>query len=317
VVFVSAAFSGDNAPGIVKELPRPMPTLAETLQAAIADLRPHSESPRLDAEILLSAALGKTRSYLIAWPEQAVPALALERFEGWLAQRATGVPVAYLTGRKEFWSLELEITPQVLAPRPETELLVERALEWLPVGAPCRVLDLGTGSGAIALAIASERPLALVIATDRSEGALEVAQGNAGRLGLANVSFRLGDWYQAIAGEARFDLIVSNPPYIAENDPAMRTAELSAEPRMALTPGPSGLEAIECIAQGALSFLLPGGWLAVEHGADQGEGVHTLFTRHSLNEVTTLKDLAGRDRVTYGRTPVSAAADYRGQLRQV
>lgn len=274
------------------------------MKAALERLRPRLDSARLDVEILLAAALGRPRSYLAAHSEEALPAPVYARFRHWIERREAGTPVAYLTGRKEFWSLELEITPAVLAPRPETELLVECAIGWLPAGEPRRGLDLGTGTGAIALAIATERPNSQILATDRSAAALEVARRNASRLHLANVSFREGDWYEALeeadAG-AGFDVIVSNPPYIASSDAALQTPELLDEPREALTPGPTGLEAIERIVQGAHACLHAGGWLAVEHGADQGEAVRTLFQRHKLNDIVTVQDLSGRDRVTRGR----------------
>lgn len=281
-------------------------TLAAALRDGIERLRASSDSARLDAEILLAAALGRPRSHLIAYADDILDAHAAARFENWLEQRAAGVPVAYLTGRKEFWSLDLEVTPAVLTPRPETELLVELALEWLPANRAVRVLDLGTGSGAIALAIARERPWAQVIATDRSGAAIEVARRNAARLNLANVTFLCGDWYEPLTAagmEPRFDVIVSNPPYIAADDAALATPELHAEPLTALTSGPTGLEALEQIARGALHHLQPRGWLAVEHGADQGPAVGGLFSRYGLDQVLTVQDLAGRDRTTRGRRP--------------
>jgi release factor glutamine methyltransferase len=205
-------------------------------------------------------------------------------------------------GRREFWSLELEVNPHVLVPRPETELLVEFALQVLPDGQHAKVLDLGTGSGALALAIAHDRPAARVIATDASAQAITLACRNAERLELGNVSFQVGHWYDPV-GAMHFDLIVSNPPYIAANDPALASAELAAEPREALVPGPEGLEAIEQIAARACEHLRPGGWLAVEHGATQARAVATLFSAAGLSTIRSLKDLAGHDRVTAGRRP--------------
>lgn len=282
-------------------------SLAVVLRQGIERLQPSSSSPRLDAEILLAAALKRPRSHLIAYAEDPLPTEVTLQFNEWLELRAAGMPVAYLTGRKEFWSLELEVTPAVLAPRPETELLVETALQWLAPSYPSKVLDLGTGSGAIALALAHERPAIQVTAIDQSPAALEVARRNAARLNLNNVIFMCGDWYaplNTVAPPPRFDVIVSNPPYIAANDSALQTPELLAEPRMALTPGPSGLESIECIAREARRFLQPHGWLAVEHGADQGPAARALFIQFGFNAVSTAKDLAGHDRITRGTLSV-------------
>jgi release factor glutamine methyltransferase len=212
-------------------------------------------------------------------------------------RRLAGEPVAYLTGRREFWSLDLEVTPDVLVPRPETELLVERALAVLAgVQAPA-VLDLGTGSGAIALAIASTRPDAAVTATDASPAALAVAERNARRLGISNVSFRAGDWYAAL-DRGRFDVILSNPPYVAAGDPAL--AALAHEPLRALVAGPDGLAALAAVAAGARERLRPGGWLLVEHGAGQGAAVRDLLTRAGLASVATRADLAGHERASEG-----------------
>lgn len=270
-------------------------TIAAALKQAEAMLAAASPSARLDAEILLAALLQESRSYLLIHPEKTLAIDLLARFQKCLERRATGTPVAYLTGRREFWSLELEVTPDVLVPRPETELLVETALEILPYNRPVKVLDLGTGSGAIALALAHERHLAQVFATDISESALAVARGNAARLKLRNITFLPGSWY-APAGMRRFDLIVSNPPYIAAGDPALLAPELAAEPRGALTPGPSGLEAIEHIAAHAADYLRKDGSLLVEHGATQGPAVAALFSRCGLSNIRSLRDLAGRDR---------------------
>ncbi len=276
------------------------PTIKQLLRQAVERLRTRTSTPRLDAEILLSAALGQPRTWLAIHPETPVSADILMRFEQWLTRRVAGTPVAYLTGSKEFWSLNLRVTPQVLVPRPETELLVELALQWLPADAEVHVLDLGTGSGAIALAIARERPRARILATDNSAAALEVARDNAGQLGIGNVTFARGEWYAALpTAEARFDLIVSNPPYVAGDDLAL--LQLQTEPRQALTAGPTGLEAIARIARGARERLRAGGWLAVEHGAGQAQAVRALLTDHRLADVRTEQDLAGRDRVTCAR----------------
>ncbi len=288
----------------------------ELLNAATERLRGRSPSPRPDAEILLGHVLGLARSRLLARDDEPVAPGAAERFERLLARRAAGEPVAYLTGSKEFWSLELEVTPDVLVPRPETELLVEWALSF-----PRRresnlaVLDIGTGSGAIALALAKEWPNAAVTATDISVAALDVARANAQRLEVSNVVFRAGALFAACHPEERsdegspdeiprfarddtFDVIVSNPPYVAENDPHL--ADLKFEPAIALTSGPDGLDALRAIVASAPSHLHPGGWLLVEHGAGQGASVRALFRGAGFRDVETRRDLAGLERATGG-----------------
>jgi release factor glutamine methyltransferase len=255
----------------------------------------HSDSPRLDAQLLLAAVLGRPRSALMADGARPLQPAQRREFDAFIARRLAGAPVAYMTGRREFWSLELTVTPAVLVPRPETETLVELALARLPTLEQCTVLDLGTGSGAIALAIAGERPLAEVIGTDVSAAAIEVAAANANRLGLRNVHWRLGSWFDALP-DGRFDVIVSNPPYVAAGDPAL--AALCAEPALALTPGPSGLEAIAAIAAAAPRHLAAGGWILLEHGAAQGEAVAQLLVAHGFRHTRTHPDYAGRPRVT-------------------
>jgi release factor glutamine methyltransferase len=277
-------------------------TITAVLQEAIERLGGSTATARLDAEVLLANCLEQSRSSLHAHGGEALSPATRERFAQSVARRVQGEPVAYIVGRREFWSLELEVNPHVLVPRPETELLVEFALQVLPDGQHAKVLDLGTGSGALALAIAHDRPAARVIATDASAQAITLACRNAERLELGNVSFQVGHWYDPV-GAMHFDLIVSNPPYIAANDPALASAELAAEPREALVPGPEGLEAIEQIAARACEHLRPGGWLAVEHGATQARAVATLFSAAGLSTIRSLKDLAGHDRVTAGRRP--------------
>jgi release factor glutamine methyltransferase len=256
---------------------------------------------RLDAELLLAHALGVSRAKLYAWPEHEPDAAARETFERLVAARAGGEPVAYLTGRREFWSLDLAVSPAVLIPRPETELLVELALERIAPDAPSRIADLGTGSGAIALAIASERPRARVIATDASADALAVARGNAERLGLRNVTFAQGDWCEAL-GHERFDVIVSNPPYIAAGDAHLETGDLRREPHAALVAGTDGLDAIGRIVATAQAHLDPGGWLLLEHGWDQAARVRALLDAHGYREITSVRDGAAHERATLGRT---------------
>ncbi|WNL47097.1 peptide chain release factor N(5)-glutamine methyltransferase [Dyella sp. BiH032] len=255
---------------------------------------------RVDAEALLLHVLGKPRSWLIAHDTDVLDDDVRAAFDTMVARRAAGEPVAYITGRRGFWSLELEVTPATLIPRPETELLVELALERLPADRACRVVDLGTGSGAIALAIARERPRAEVTAVDVSSDALAVAHGNAQRLGLARVRFLQGTWMTPLSDE-RFDLVVSNPPYIEAADPHLAQGDLRFEPAAALASGEDGLNAIREIVASAPDHLKPGGWLLMEHGWSQGPAVRGLLERAGYAEVFTAPDLEGRDRVSGGR----------------
>ncbi len=277
-------------------LPRPDALLRE----AVARLP--APDARHDAERLLLHALGRDRAWLFAHGTEPVSEAVRETFLALLARRLAGEPLAYILGRRGFWTLDLEVTPQTLIPRPETELLVELALARLPADRPARVADLGTGSGAIALAIASERPLAAVVATDVDKATLAVAVRNAQAHALDNVWFRRGDWCQALGGE-RFDLLASNPPYIAEGDPHLAQGDLPHEPARALSSGADGLDAIRAIAAAAPRHLVPGGWLLLEHGRDQGAAVRALLAAAGLVEVETARDLEQRDRVTLGRMP--------------
>jgi release factor glutamine methyltransferase len=274
--------------------------IAELLCAARARLATTSDTPAADAEILLACALAVPRSYLYTWPERMPAPSQSQRFEELLGRRQRGEPVAYLVGRREFWSLELTVTPATLIPRPETELLVELALERLPPLPSCRVADLGTGSGAVALALASAYPAAHVIATDTSWEALAVAQGNARRLGIDNVEFRLGDWCAALRGD-RMQMIVSNPPYVADDDPHLHQGDVRFEPRGALQAGSDGLAALRRIITQAAACLETGGWLLLEHGCDQGEAVAILLRSAGFAAVGTERDGAGRPRVACGR----------------
>lgn len=258
---------------------------------------------RDEATLLLLHVLDRPRSWLYAHGEDAMTCAQADRFDGLVARRMAGEPVAYLLGRRGFWTLDLAVTPETLIPRPETELLVEQALERLPSDRPMRVADLGTGSGAIALAIAAERPLARVVATDRSGGALDVAVANARAHGLdGRVAFRQGDWFAPLAGE-RFDLVASNPPYIADGDPHLGQGDLRHEPPGALASGPDGLDAIRSLIGDGPAHLLPGGWLLLEHGHDQGPAVRALLEAGGFVEVATVRDLEHRDRVSLGRLP--------------
>ena len=277
-----------------------MATVRELLEAGIVRLRESgSETARLDAELLLGHALDTDRTAVIAHTDAPVGDGAAERFRSLLDRRAAGEPVAYLTGRRGFWTLELEVAPATLIPRPETELLVELALERLPRDMACRVADLGTGSGAIALALASERPRAQVIATDASADALAVACRNAQRLGIGNVRFVQGDWLAPLTGE-RFALVVSNPPYIEAADPHLTQGDLRYEPAAALASGADGLDAIRRIVADACAHLEPGGWLLFEHGWNQGDAARALLREAGYVQVFTAQDLEARDRVSGG-----------------
>ncbi len=269
------------------------------LDAAIAGatlrLSPVSDSARLDAEILLGKAIDMPRSYLFAHPEDELDPLTLARFEAMLARRLDGEPVAYIAGTREFWSHELLVSPATLVPRPETELLVDLALQKIPRNAGWQILDLGTGSGAIAIAVASERPLCEVTATDRSADALAIAAENIRQTELANVSFVVGDWIAPVLGR-RFNIIVSNPPYVNDDDEAL--LKLRHEPRTALAAGADGLNALRVLAVDCASILAPGGWLLLEHGALQAAAVADLLRDAGWTDIACHNDLAGRPRVT-------------------
>jgi release factor glutamine methyltransferase len=275
----------------------PTATIADCLQRGARALGSRSESPRLDAELLLCHVLRLSRAALVVHGADAVDADHECRYDDLIAQRAARMPIAYLTESREFWSLDLHVTPDVLVPRPETELLVELALQRLPPDQPHTVLDLGTGSGAIALAIATERPLARIIAVDPSARALAVASSNAVRLGLSRVEFRAGSWFDAVPG-LTVDLIVSNPPYVAGNDPALEL--LAHEPALALASGPAGLDALQAIAGNAARHLKSGGWLLLEHGHTQAVEVAAMLHRQGFEGITSHVDYSGKPRVTLG-----------------
>jgi release factor glutamine methyltransferase len=272
-------------------------TLDEFLRDAAAVLAHTSPTPRLDAEVLVMHVCGLDRSGLITRAHASLSGEQRRRLNEWVARRQRGEPVAYLTGVREFWSLEIEVSPAVLIPRPETELLVEKALERIPRDAPWTVADLGTGSGAIALAIARERPRCRVIATDISPAALAVARSNAGKLGLTHVEFRAGDWLDSLAGETP-DMILSNPPYIRSDDPHLKAGDVRFEPRAALDAGPEGLDAIRRIASRARHCLERGGGLLFEHGWDQADAVRGLLRGHGYRDIVCHRDPAGHERVT-------------------
>ncbi len=273
--------------------------LRDRLLEATGRLGSVSDSPRLDAELLMAHCLKRDRAWLLTWPDHVLDELQQACFDNLLQRRLAGEPVAYLLGEREFWSLRLRVTPATLVPRAETELLVERALTEIDGRPRPRVLELGTGSGAIALALKQERPDAEITATDISASALEVARENAARLGLA-LRLLESDWYNAIDPGERFDLVVSNPPYIAAGDPWLSRGDLPAEPQSALCSGPSGLEALERIIAGAPVFLRAGAALLFEHGYDQLEPVQQRLREAGFEQIETWTDFNELPRVSRG-----------------
>ena len=270
-------------------------TSAQALHTAQSRIAP------ADARLLLQHALGKSHAQLLTHPEQVLTPAEEKLFLELVARRVSGEPVAYLIGEREFYSLNFKVSPAVLIPRPETELLVDLALERIPADHPCKVLDLGTGSGAIAISIAKHRPLAHVTAVDASDDAVAIARMNAQQLEANNVRIVAGDWFNSLAGE-KFDLIVSNPPYVADGDPHLGQGDLRFEPQSALTAGVDGLDCLRVIIAAATIHLLAGGWLLLEHGYDQAEACGKLLTAAGFGEVFSSPDLAGILRVSGGRT---------------
>ncbi|MND88758.1 Release factor glutamine methyltransferase [compost metagenome] len=260
---------------------------------------PDSPTARLDVELLLAAALGKSRSYLHTWPERIVSSEAAHTFAAYLQRRRAGEPVAYILGQQGFWKLDLEVAPHTLIPRPETELLVEAALELLPATA-ASVLDLGTGTGAIALAVAAERPAWQVTAVDRVLEAVALAERNRQRLDLHNVTVLNSHWFSALEGH-RFDLIISNPPYIAASDPHLAAGDVRFEPASALVAGADGLDDLRAIIARAPEHLRGGGWLLLEHGYDQAAAVRELLAKHDFEQIESRDDLGGHQRISLGR----------------
>jgi len=278
-----------------------MNTIAQCLKNAGQLLQTDADiNAKLEAEILLAFVLKKPRTYLYTWPEQTVGVQQYQRYEQLVNRRQLGEPIAYITGEREFWGLALHVSPATLIPRHETERLVELALQKIPQYASWTIADLGTGSGAIAIAIASERPQCNIIATDISEQTLAVARGNAQNLGIDSITFLNGDWYEPLATH-KFDLIVCNPPYVAELDPHLQQGDLRFEPTRALSAGENGLKDIRHIIAHAARHLKPQGWLLLEHGFDQGPEVSELLDRHGFSNILCHQDYGQRERASQGQ----------------
>lgn len=263
---------------------------------------PDSPTARLDVELLLAAALGKPRSFLHTWPERIVSSEAAHTFEAFVRRRRTGEPVAYILGLQGFWNIDLEVATHTLIPRPETEMLVETALELLPGTIPHRLLDLGTGTGAIALSLAKDRPQWTITAVDRVDEAVDLAERNRQRLNLDNAAVMKSHWFSALKNQ-RFDLIISNPPYIASDDPHLAEGDVRFEPSSALVAGVDGMDDLRVITSEATAHLEPGGWLLLEHGYDQGAAVRDLLNGHGFEQIQTRRDLGDNERITFGRVP--------------
>ena len=276
------------------------PTLSALIDDAAAQLSKVSQSPRLDAEVLLAEAVSKPRSFLFAWPDWSPGEQPTQAFQASLARRAAGEPVAYITGWREFWSILLRVTSDVLIPRPETERLVELIVEHTSADAALKMADIGTGSGAIALALANERRQSRITAVDCSAAALEIASHNALRLDINNVQFRLGNLCEPLE-DRDYDFIISNPPYIVAADPLLSESEIRFEPRGALDGGDDGLHVFRDLAPQAHAHIASGGSLWLEHGADQGAAVRQIVRAAGFEDVTTFTDYLGHDRVCFGQ----------------
>ena len=275
-------------------------TISEALKAATQILSTCQPTARIDAEVMLCYVLNKSRTFLHTWPEQQLSPHQQRLFKRLVSRRAEGEPVAYLIGQREFWSLPLTVTPDTLIPRPETELLVEKSLELIPENSQLNIADLGTGSGAIALAIASERPDCKVTAIDNSLAALNVATENAAQLKITNINFLHNDWLQN-SEQYPFDIIISNPPYIRNDDPHLNQGDLPFEPLTALASGVDGMTDIKKIAQQAWLQLKDKGWLLLEHGFDQQATVSEILRQQGYQNIEGFRDLSDNDRVTRAR----------------
>ncbi|HBA08651.1 MAG TPA: peptide chain release factor N(5)-glutamine methyltransferase [Methylotenera mobilis] len=278
-------------------------TWAEAQHRLIKTLSLEGNEAKFEAQLLLQNVLNVNRAWLLAHESDALQDKIKADFESLLARRLLGEPIAYILGQREFFGLNLIVTPDTLIPRPDTETLVETALDKIPTDTPFTVLDLGTGTGAVALAIAEHRPEAQVTAIDASSGALDIAKRNANQLDLTQVDFRLSNWFSALEGE-RFNLIVSNPPYIEQHDIHLTQGDLRFEPMSALASGTDGLDDIRQIVDNCLLHLHPQGWLMLEHGYNQAHLVTDLMAQSGLIDITTIKDLGANDRVTIGKNPL-------------
>ena len=279
-----------------------MTTLKTLLANAANTLSGHCDSPLLDAEVLLGFVLGKSRTYLRAWCDNTLTDPQYAAFDALIKQRLQGVPVAYLTGTREFWSRDFTVTPDVLIPRPDTELLIELSLALIPQDQTVKLIDLGTGSGIIAVTLAAERPNAHVTAVDAGLAALAVARHNARQHQLTHIEFYQSDWFSNVP-ESLFDLVISNPPYIDPDDAHLQQGDVRFEPKTALIAGRQGLSDIEIIADQARRYLKPKGHLLIEHGYNQAPQVQAIFNAQAYDKVQSYQDLSGQPRVTYGQKP--------------
>jgi release factor glutamine methyltransferase len=279
-----------------------MPTIKTLLAQAAKTLTNHSDSPILDAEVLLGFVLGKPRTFLRAWCDNTLTDQQITAFETLIRQRQQGMPIAYLTGTREFWSRDFRVTSDVLIPRPDTELLIELSLELIPKNQAVNLIDLGTGSGIIAVTLAAERPNAHVTAVDASLAALEIAKHNAQYHQLANIEFYQSDWFSNVP-KLLFDLVISNPPYVDADDEHLQQGDVRFEPQSALIADNQGLSDIQIIADKARSYLTPQGHLLIEHGYNQAPQVQAIFNALAYDKVQSYRDLSGQPRVTYGRKP--------------
>lgn len=276
--------------------------ISQLLKSATEQLLKLTDSPRLDAEVLLAHSLHKTRTWLVTWSDKELSTTDIEQFDRLLQRRLAGEPIAHITGMREFWSLNLMVTADTLIPRPDTELMIEQILALYPAEQNIKLVDLGTGSGAIALALASERPNWQIIATDQSSAALEIARQNARSLNISNITFKHGSWFDAVGGEV-FDVIASNPPYIPRADPHLSQGDARFDPLSALASGDDGLDDIRTITAQAKNHLKPYGKLFIEHGYDQKAEILDIFTKNNFIEIHQINDMANNPRLTFATTP--------------